>query len=256
MTTQQEEAVAEFLGEEVPAPVGEFAIQPGQKLASSVGGQPIGAKVTEVDRGRWMRIYNTRTGVSSKTNVVHRPFLDPTNSRAWRWSDGTMMCSLTPPIGITPVRGEFKCLLHPDHPNRERYDSIGLKGVTCFDDGGGKDGIPSEFEVGRHMKRHPSAWALIQKDDEKRERLEEREFLREQQREMLLVLGGGTPAAPFEDVATEVSSESAPSATANPTLTKHSVPCPQCETLHNARSLSAAKSKLRAHMKIAHLEAA
>lgn len=252
MTTQQEQAVEDFLGEEVPAPVGEFAIQPGQKLASSVGGQPIGAKVTEVDRGRWMRIYNTRTGVSSKTNVVHRPFLDPTNSRAWRWSDGTMMCSLTPPIGITPVRGEFKCHLHPDHPNRARYDEIGLQGKTCFEDGGGKDGIPSEYDVTRHMRRHKDEWALIQADDAKRERMEEREW----QRSLLLMARG--------EISAESAVKTAPGdLTANSTkpqpkqsVTKHSVPCLQCETLHNARSLSAAKSKLRAHMKIAHPEAA
>lgn len=249
MTTQEQQAVEDFLGEEVAPPEGEYPVRPGQTLASSIGGEPVGAKVREVDRGRWVYIYNTRTGKRKKTNIVHRPFWDPGNPRAWRWPDGTMMVSTTPPPGITPFEGDFKCFLHPDHPNREHYDSIGLKGIFCFEAGGGKENIPSEFEVGRHMKRHPSAWALIQKDDEKRERLEEREFLREQQREMLQVVQGIAPAAPFTE---EVLAESAPAAVVSPSLTEHSVACSHCETLHNARSLSAAKSKLRAHMRIAH----
>lgn len=193
MTTQQEQAVEDFLGEEVAAPEGEFPTRPGQELASSIGGQPIGAKVTEVDRGRWIKVYNTRTGDSSIMNIVHRPFLNPDNPRAWKWGDGTMMLSTTFPAGVTLVRGEFICRLHPNHEKRAYYDEIGLRGKTCFEAGGGKEGIPSEFDVQLHMeKRHRREWALIKEDEVRRERVDEREW----QRTVLLMARGEVPSKP------------------------------------------------------------
>jgi hypothetical protein len=240
MTTEQEQAVAGFLGEEVPAPVGDFPMQPGQTLASSVGGQPIGAKVTEVDRGRWIKFYNTRTGDSSKTNVVHRPFFDPANPRAWRWSDGTMMCSLTPPIGITPARGEFICRLHPNYEKRAYYDEIGLRGKGCFEAGGGKEGIPSEFDVHLHMeKRHRREWALIKEDELRRERLDEREW----QRTLLLMARGEAPvgaSAPSTAVATKSEKP------------KQSVTCGQCPEVFEGGTVMIAQNKLKSHVRKEH----
>lgn len=189
MTTDQEQAVADFLGEEMPAPEGEFPTRPGQELSRSIGGHPVGAKVTEVDRGRWIKVYNTRTGDSSIMNIVHRPFLNPDNPRAWKWSDGTMMLSTTFPAGVTLVRGEFTCRLHPDHAKREYYDEIGLRGKTCFEDGGGKEGIPSEFDVTLHMeRRHRREWALIKEDEARRERQDDRDWQR-----TLLTMARGDP---------------------------------------------------------------
>ena len=245
MTTQEQQAVEDFLGEEVSPPTGEYEVRPGQTLASSIGGEPVGAKVREVDRGRWVYIYNTRTGKRKKTNIVHRPFWDPGNPRAWRWPDGTMMVSTTPPPGITPFKGELMCLLHPDHPNREHYDSIGLKGITCFEEGGGKTNIPSEFHVGRHMRRHPDARALIQKDDEKRERLEEREFQREMQRDMLQVVRGSTPAAPFtEEVPTAPATVTKPAARGPMTV----LTCTECPKRFRAATQVRAQNKLKKHI--------
>jgi len=250
MTTQQEQAVADFLGEEVPAPVGEFPMKPGQQLASSVDGHPVGAKVTEVDRGRWILVYNTRTGVASKMNVVHRPFLDPANPRAWKWPDGTLQLSVTPPVGITPIKGEFMCLLHPDHPKRKHYDKIGLQGKTCFEDGGGKAGIPSEYEVGRHMGRHPREYAVILADEAKQEKLDDREW----QRTLLLMARGevpaGTPAVVETPSPVPVPQPETPSV--NESFTSYTKNCSVCAEVFEGRNSAGAASKRRAHMRKEH----
>jgi hypothetical protein len=257
MTTQQEQAVADFLGEEVAAPVGDYPMRPGQALASSVGGQPVGAKVTEVDRGRWILVYNTRTGESSKMNVVHRPFLDPANPRAWRWSDGTMQLSITPPVGITPVRGEFMCRLHPDHADRAHYDEIGLRGKGCFEDGGGKEGIPSEFDVQLHMeRRHRREWALIKEEEARRERLDDREW----QRTMVMMARGEAPAeaAPVAPVSEAPSTEVVPPAVAKskPKASMTILTCAKCGNRFRAATKARAESKMKKHAKNSHAGAA
>lgn len=64
----------------------------------------------------------------------------------------------------------LKCHLHPQHPNREHYDTIGLAGRTCT-----KDSIPDAFNLRIHMeKKHKTEWAVIQEEIRERERQEDR----------------------------------------------------------------------------------
>ena len=59
------------------------------------------------------------------------------------------------------------CHLHPEHPNRERYDALGLQGKECR-----KANIPGDFQVRMHMtRRHKVEWDTIQ-EAERRDREE------------------------------------------------------------------------------------
>ena len=174
MTTEQKEVIDDWMAsaEEVDAPVGDYPVRVGQSLGDTVDGQPIGAKVTQIEKGRHFIGYNTRTGDASIYNRVHLQFLNPDNPRAWKWEDGTLMVSTTCPPGLPVLKEKFMCLLHPDHADRERYDAMGLQGRYCFGaDRGGNAGIPSPYDVERHMmRRHPGEWALIQRaENQKRE---------------------------------------------------------------------------------------
>jgi len=53
--------------------------------------------------------------------------------------------------------GTHKCLLHPDNPERKRYDGLGLP--ICL-----KNNLLAE-NVTTHMRtRHVREWAIISKD--------------------------------------------------------------------------------------------
>lgn len=69
------------------------------------------------------------------------------------------------PMLVRPV--QWKCLLHPDSPDRQRYDELGLAGYECL-----KDNIPNRFQQRLHaQRRHPQVWAVLQEaiEDERRE---------------------------------------------------------------------------------------
>lgn len=89
-----------------------------------------------------------------------------------------------------PAKGTHKCMLHPDDPNREHYDQLGLP--VCR-----KANLASPFQVKRHMqKRHKQEWATI--ESEKQEAKEQRD--REFQESLLTKVSGnsvGTPEAPL-----------------------------------------------------------
>lgn len=108
-------------------------------------------KTIEKDRNR-ITIYDTQTGESS---IVMATMLDQ-QLRKTR-PDGSYVFSVMKPA-FEPKRGDFKCLLHPDDPNREYYDTLGL--ATCK-----KANLTSKFQVTRHMqKRHKIEWQTIEQD--------------------------------------------------------------------------------------------
>jgi len=68
-----------------------------------------------------------------------------------------------------PTRGTMKCLLHPEGTNREHYDVLGLP--VCK-----KSNLTAPYIVEQHMKkRHPSAWAIIERERQDAEKQEQRE---------------------------------------------------------------------------------
>lgn len=108
--------------------------------------------------------------------------------------DGKPVFSITP-VAKQPFVGSTLCWLHPDHPNREEYDRMGLRDRTCMS---GK--IPSEYDAGEHMrKRHRAEYRLITETQASQRDEETRDFQR-QQMELLRQLaekavGGGVAAS-------------------------------------------------------------
>lgn len=72
------------------------------------------------------------------------------------------------PVKLREVR--YKCMLHPDNPDRSWLESIGLAGITCT-----ADNIPSEFQRQQHMrKKHQIEWATIESAQARRREDEDR----------------------------------------------------------------------------------
>jgi len=71
-----------------------------------------------------------------------------------------------------PWRGIVRCLLHKDNPQREYFNSMGLR--VCK-----KENIQSPHALTQHMRlKHPQEWKLIEDEKKEKERLEDREIQR------------------------------------------------------------------------------
>lgn len=71
-----------------------------------------------------------------------------------------------------PVRGQVKCMLHEDHPNRAHYKELGFR--TCP-----KATITSHYQLEQHMlKRHPQEWKAIEQERINKEKAEDRALQR------------------------------------------------------------------------------
>ena len=131
--------------------------------------------VIQLKSAGYVWIYDTVTGEPSKVN---RNML-ATKLKQVR-PDGSFVFDVIQ--RVKPFRGTFKCMLHPDSPERAHYDALGLP--TCF-----KSNLTAPFQVERHMqKRHKQEWATINSEVEKREK----EIDRALQRRILDNLGGKT----------------------------------------------------------------
>lgn len=74
--------------------------------------------------------------------------------------------------GVLPKRGEIKCLLHEEHPNREHFKELGFR--TCR-----KSTLTSLYQMQQHMmKRHPQEWKAIEQERIEKERAEDRALSR------------------------------------------------------------------------------
>jgi len=171
MTTQDtSEAILEEmlrdLEKEKPEPSGE-----GDVVSRGDEDTPVPMIISSVTgRGR-KQVYDTKTGEMSW--VLYNPDTGGMLRAVLRRKreDGTPMFTLRKP-SFEPERGVLKCLLHPDNPNRKEYNKMGLP--VCK-----KDNITASYMVERHMKnRHPSAWAIIDKELKDKEKQEDRDFQR------------------------------------------------------------------------------
>ncbi len=110
-------------------------------------------------------------------------------------SNGKPVFSMTPP-DKKPFLGNVLCWLHPDHPDREEFDAMGLQGRTCP-----KSTISSDYEAGQHMQhRHRREYQVIT-DYRESQRDEEMRNFQRQQMELLQKLaekavGGNGGSAP------------------------------------------------------------
>lgn len=142
------------------------------------------AGITFAGSAEYVVIYDVNTGETSRTRaetVVSRlmpdksgkiRFTETPKNKAWKYRYDPITDM---PVLIKPGR---MCLLHPDHPNREWYDEIGLADRYCDPENGRHcTNLPNEFEVRQHMAfKHRQEWAVIQgaeadrKDREARDR--------------------------------------------------------------------------------------
>ncbi len=143
---------------------------------------PLG--IMELKSAGYVMIYDTLTGEPSRIN---RNMLMAKMKQ--RRPDGTFIFSLQQTV--IPVRGTYKCMLHPDGADRGYYDSLGLP--VCK-----KSNLTSLFQVERHMqKRHRQEWDTIKAERDRKEKQEDRDF----QRSILGMAKGKAPAVKVEAAA-------------------------------------------------------
>ena len=85
--------------------------------------------------------------------------------------------------------GNVKCFLHPESPEREILDEIGLAGITC-----GKATLASNYSKrwhGRH--RHHDEWEAHEEEVARREKLASEARQQEQTDAMLAMAGSRAP---------------------------------------------------------------
>jgi len=129
------------------------------------GNDEVPAPMTaKVESAGYVYIYDT---VTHERSVCNRNMLP--NALKKKRTDGSLVYTTARP-GEQPHRGSLKCQLHPDDPNREHYNDLGL--ATCM-----KSNLTSPFQVKRHMqKRHPMEFATIEEERIRSEKETDRAF--------------------------------------------------------------------------------
>ncbi len=145
---------------------------------------------TKLQSAGYVYIYDTITGERSTTN---RNML-PAQLKKMRLNGSPFFTTRKP--NFEPKRGTLKCMLHPDNPNREHYNDLGLP--VCM-----KSNLISQYQVKRHtQKRHPSEWAAI--EDERKE-IERQDTLASQRAIRDAMVRGNSTIPPLEAMPTSLS---------------------------------------------------
>ena len=128
---------------------------------------PIDVQISSLESAGYVYVYDNITGDRS---VINRNMLEQQLSKLR--PDGTRYFTTVKPTA-TPKRGELKCLLHKDDPERWQYDEWGF--AVC-----NKSNLVSEFQVNRHVQiRHRMEWQTIYEERQVKEKEEERDFQRQ-----------------------------------------------------------------------------
>ncbi len=141
-------------------------VTPGGVIHKGDDDVPSPMVMSKITSAGYATIYNTLTGESSKMNLnmLRRKL-------RLKRADGSPVFSTNPPK-VLPTRGEYKCQLHPDDPNRKHYDGQGF--AVCM-----KSNLNSPYQVRRHMeKKHKDEWKAIEQERTERERQEDRTLQR------------------------------------------------------------------------------
>ncbi len=152
--TQEAEAANQRIIEEMMA--AQKAPEPGSADSAIIhkgdAEIPMPLMKTYLTSAGYSYIWDSKTGERSLTNNN----MLPTQLKKLRL-DKTRVFTVFDPH-ITPKRGVFKCMLHPEAPNREYYEGLGF--TACP-----KSNLTSKFQVNRHMqKRHPMEWATVEEE--------------------------------------------------------------------------------------------
>lgn len=125
-----------------------------------------GTKIKWLSSAGYVYVWDNRTGERS---TINRNML-PTQLKKRRPDSSRIFTTIDPKIPVQ--RGNLKCMLHSDNPERKKYEHIVF--TTCR-----KENLTNPYQVRRHMqKRHPQEWAAIQEEIERKEKEEEKELRR------------------------------------------------------------------------------
>jgi hypothetical protein len=153
----------------------ESAADPSGVLGEVVSDGETPSVVAVVNEPGWTTVYQTRTGeprvVMSQPGYLRqllgKVHTDPDYPQ---WLGKAAFTDRDP--GFRPESGQFRCMLHTDSPDRERYDAMGLPHCRA-----GK--LRSRYDVTRHMQhKHKDEWGIIEDERERAERREDREWQR------------------------------------------------------------------------------
>ena len=140
---------------------GQAAPEPGESVKDKVvhrgdEEQPAPMTFSQLKSAGYTIIYDIETGEQSITNN------NMLAAQLKKMRNGKRVFTTTKPSS-EPKRGTIKCLLHPDDPNREHYNEMGLP--QCR-----KSNLINEFQRTRHMQRkHRDEWAAIEAEKKERE---------------------------------------------------------------------------------------
>lgn len=144
----------------------EQAAEPGTMTKGQTIEGDVPMTTMDLKSAGYVYVYDTRTGERS---ICNRNML--TAQLKKKRPDGSNVFTTANP-GIEVKRGTYKCMLHPDGPNRAHYDELGL--AVCR-----KANLTSPFQVKRHMqKRHHVEWETLEEERKDMEKQEDREFQR------------------------------------------------------------------------------
>lgn len=130
-----------------------------------------------------VRIYHRETGVPSDVLTDQLKAHLKKRFPKGHHMAGQLVFSLQPTVEAP--YGEVLCMLHPEHPDRAYFDSIGLRGKFCH-----SAHIMSEFDLEGHMRhRHSKEWGIIERAAQQAHDDEGRQLLR-QQTELLARMSG------------------------------------------------------------------
>jgi hypothetical protein len=161
MTTENSELIEQMIREAKDAPepgANEQVVHEGDETL------PAPMILGKLKSAGYVTIYDNRTGESSLCNRNMLP-----QALKKKREDGSFVFTTIKPA-IKPMKGSYKCLLHPDDPNRAEYDLMGLP--VCH-----SAHLKNEFEQKLHMqKKHKREWAVIEERRKEAERQEDRAF--------------------------------------------------------------------------------
>lgn len=170
-----EDAIIEqMVAESLQSREAQSALKVGEVVNNSSNAEaPYPMVVNSIEKPGLVPMFDTISGELS--------WSDENNIRAnlrKKRDDGTRVFTLNPPA-TPPKRGTVKCYLHPEHPEREKWDGYGF--ATCP-----KATFMTDYQRDRHMQRkHKVEWqAMENKKFETREeqwREEQRVFMKAQQ---------------------------------------------------------------------------
>lgn len=165
MTTENK-AIDELIQEAEDAPEpGTFERR--QLIHAAEDEVPADLQVSALESAGYVYMYDTHSG---ERRITNRNML-PDQLKKLR-PDGSRVFTTAKP-SFSPARGTYLCMLHPDQPERAKYDAMGL--ATCY-----KDNLTSPYQVRRHTQvRHSDEWATLEEERIRQEQEEERNFQRQ-----------------------------------------------------------------------------